>query len=529
MFNCFYWGILETIFLVLCTWLSCFPLLASTEAESLDRLPYRLVWEDAFEGEEIDPADWEHEEFPGVASGNNELQYYTKRKENCFIRNGCLVIQAIRERYLEHDYTSARIKTANKHDFRFGKIEARIKLPSSRGVWPAFWMLPSESIYGPWPLSGEIDIVESVNDAQQVHGTIHYGTPAHVYRGAAFPAKKGDPHVDFSNDFHVYTVLWEPDSIRWLIDGQEYGCQTEWSSAVEPFPAPFDQKFHLILNLAVGGYWPGPPDTTSVFPQELVVDWVRVYQVEHSDPEIRIITPEPDAHIQAGTVVSISAEASDPDGKVERVLFYMGKDLVAECLEPPYQVNLKNLKDGCYQLTSVALDGLGGVAKDSVRFTLGAGCPPRPFHGNPLEVPGRIEAEWFDEGIDGQAYHDTDNYNRGGAFRPQSGVDIERCNDGDHGLAWLEAGEWTDYSITVREAGLYRITAKIAAPESGGKFHIEFGKNQKDISAQVPGTGGWQIYKEFPVGEIHLVPGEQKMRLAVDHPGFNLSCIEIIK
>ena len=209
--------------------------------------------------------------------GNNELQYYTSHPDNSYVTDGNLVIVA-RKNHLGYAYTSARLRTKNKRDSLYGKMEARMKLPTTKGMWPAFWMLPTDWVYGGWAASGEIDIMESVNIATTIYGTIHYGGewPGYVSDGGSY-----SDGTDFSEGFHVYTLEWEPFEMRWYVDGILYSTKTSWWSTGGPYPAPFDQRFHFLLNIAVGGHWPGPPDGSTVFPQQMLIDYVRVY---HKNP-----------------------------------------------------------------------------------------------------------------------------------------------------------------------------------------------------------------------------------------------------
>ncbi|MEM7333193.1 MAG: glycoside hydrolase family 16 protein [Chloroflexota bacterium] len=234
-----------------------------------------LVWQDEFDGPDIDLEKWSHE-VNGRGGGNNELQYYTDFPENSFIEDGNLVIEAREERYIGRSYTSARMRTLGKGDWQYGRFEARIKLPTGQGLWPAFWMLPSEWRYGGWPSSGEIDIMELVgHEPDTVHGTIHFGGLGnHLYTGKPFSLDAGI----FNDDFYIFAVEWEEREMRWYIDDEHYLTQNSWSTRNADYPAPFDQPFHIILNVAVGGNWPGSPDETTVFPQRMEVDYVRVYQ-----------------------------------------------------------------------------------------------------------------------------------------------------------------------------------------------------------------------------------------------------------
>lgn len=235
-----------------------------------------LVWSDELDGPSIDLSKWQFE-VNGQGGGNNELQYYTDRPENAGIVGGVLRITGREETYTGPDgtrqYTSARLRTLNQGDWTYGRIEASIKLPFGQGMWPAFWMLPTDNVYGGWPQSGEIDIMEFVGFEPDVtHGTIHYGDPwpnnSNSGGSTAVPGA--------SASFHTYAIEWEQNEIRWYVDGVHFLTRTP--ADVIPHPWRFDQRFHIILNLAIGGNWPGPPDATTVFPQVYEIDWVRVYQ-----------------------------------------------------------------------------------------------------------------------------------------------------------------------------------------------------------------------------------------------------------
>lgn len=246
---------------------------------------WELMWEDQFDGSALNASNWSVQTGNGTAYGlpagwgNNELQYYTGFSDNLVVSDGTLKIIAREQSLGGSSYTSARIRSLNKQEFLYGRIEARIKLPSTPGIWPAFWMLPTNSPYGTWAASGEIDIMESVNYADRIYGTLHYGStwPNNTHGGPRL-----DDGRDFSEDFHVYRVDWEPDRITWYVDGVEFGSRSssQWfsSAASGNQRAPFDSEFHLLLNVAVGGNFPGNPNGASDFPQTMEVDYVRAYQ-----------------------------------------------------------------------------------------------------------------------------------------------------------------------------------------------------------------------------------------------------------
>ncbi len=256
-----------------------------------ETLAQTLVWSDEFDGTSLNSSNWEPLFGTGTAYGlpagwgNNELQYYTDRPQNVYVQNGQLHIVARSENYAGSNYTSARLRTRNLQEFLYGRIEARIKLPSGQGIWPAFWMLPTGSPYGGWASGGEIDIMESTNFADEIYGTIHFGGnwPNNTYNGGTIITGE-----DFSQDFHVYAIEWRPTEIRWFLDGQQYYVlqNNQWYSDGAPGNplAPFDSPFHLLLNVAVGGNFPGNPNGGAGFPMEMVVDWVRVYELGSQAP-----------------------------------------------------------------------------------------------------------------------------------------------------------------------------------------------------------------------------------------------------
>ncbi len=237
---------------------------------------YQLVWSDEFNGTQLDTSKWNYNIGNGVGGwGNNEKEYYLP--QNAVVNNGYLTITAKKENYNGFNYTSAKITTAFKGDWKYGKFEMRAKLPYGKGMWPAFWMMPTDNVYGGWAASGEIDIMENLgNDTSTVYGTIHYGGawPNDKSSGSSFSVKDSG----FQSSFHTFSIIWQQGKIQWLVDGKVYETQTSWYTTGAAFPAPFNQRFYIILNLAVGGNWPGDPDATTTFPQKYVIDYIRVYQ-----------------------------------------------------------------------------------------------------------------------------------------------------------------------------------------------------------------------------------------------------------
>ncbi len=281
---------------------------------------WSLVWSDEFDGAEINTEKWSHE-VNCWGGGNAEQQCYVEDTENSFIEDGKLVIRVIKgdttgpdsiegsdgygETLTTLPYSSARLRTLNKGDWKYGRFEIRAKLPAGQGTWPAIWMLPTDYVYGGWAASGEIDIMEAVNlnttyqddgatkIENRVHGTLHYGKawPNNVYSGDAYDF--GDETISPVDDFHTYAIEWEQDEIRWYVDDVHYATQTSegwwshyqdedgnWISGSDD--APFNQNFHLILNLAIGGSWPSSVNDGGIDPSieqaEMQIDYVRVYE-----------------------------------------------------------------------------------------------------------------------------------------------------------------------------------------------------------------------------------------------------------
>jgi beta-glucanase (GH16 family) len=235
---------------------------------------YQLAWSDEFDSSGINTNTWNFEQGNNNGWGNNELENYTGRIQNAFASNGNLVIEARRENSTNSQYTSARMTTQGKKSFEFGRIDIRAKLPSGKGIWPALWMLGDNIGSTGWPACGEIDIMEVVgHEPNKLYGTLHFGSsPAtHDSYGNSYLLPSGT----FVQQFHVFSLLWEEDSIKILVDDQVFVSGT----LATIFPVyPFNNNFFFIFNIAVGGNWPGAPDSGTLFPQRMFVDYVRVFK-----------------------------------------------------------------------------------------------------------------------------------------------------------------------------------------------------------------------------------------------------------
>jgi beta-glucanase (GH16 family) len=286
-------------------------------AAMADDRNWQLTWDDEFNGTSIDLTKWTFQT-GGGGWGNGELEYYTNptvktQNPNAFVSDGVLHIRAIKEDYLGSTWTSARLNSLGSAGLSqtYGRFEVRAAAPWGQGLWPAYWMMPTDSVYGGWSNSGEIDILET--HGQHLYndwGTLHFGNP-HVQTNHA-PYLFTSPQHDAS-DWHTYALEWDPTEIRWYIDDYCYEIQNAtsgpgggpaWWLNADPstFPKPYDQNYYILLNLAVGGNWPGYPDSTTPTTADFLIDYVRVYQ----DPSVLASTPPSDVAPEPATLALLA-------------------------------------------------------------------------------------------------------------------------------------------------------------------------------------------------------------------------------
>ncbi|MDR3588258.1 MAG: glycoside hydrolase family 16 protein [Negativicutes bacterium] len=273
--------------IVLCAVLVLLLLSVGTACGAADRAGWTLVWSDEFNGPNGTPPDstkWRYE-IGGGGWGNDELEYYTDRIENSFQENGNLVIRALKENYKGRHYTSARLLTRETFAQAYGRFEARIKIPTGKGLWPAFWMLGSDfdKKEDNWPDCGEIDIMENIgSEPSAIHGSMH--GPGYYDDKAITGSFSFADYRKFSADYHVFAVEWDKDKVRFFVDQNNYETITK-QEVLSYGKWVFDKPFFILLNVAVGGEWPGKPGQATVFPQSMLVDYVRVYKKQERPEE----------------------------------------------------------------------------------------------------------------------------------------------------------------------------------------------------------------------------------------------------
>jgi beta-glucanase (GH16 family) len=480
---------------------------------------YKLVWSDEFNDTTLNVNNWSYETGNSNGWGNNELEYYTGRKQNCSVQDSVLTITALKENYNGFDYTSARIKTQNKFSFKYGKVEARIKLPFGAGMWPAFWMLGDNISTVGWPACGEIDIMEMIGGQGRentAHGSAHWGGD---YTNT-YTLSSGT----FADDYHIFDVVWTPTQIVWHVDGITYSTLDITSLSA------FQNKFFIILNLAVGGAWPGNPDNSTAFPQTMKVDYIRVYQDTTAFPSVSLTSPENNSTFAPGSNITLTANASSSNGMITKVDFYQDAVKIGETFVSPYQMTWNNVLAGNYKITCVAYSSKGlTTLSDTTTIIVGSNAITSPYAGTPANIPGTIEAENYDLGGQNKAYYDSDTQNTGGLYRPYEGVDIEQCTDtgGGYDVGWTQNNEWLNYTINVSDSGTYQIDTRVASASGGGSLHFEIDGTDVTGIITVPSTGDWQTWATVQSKNFNLSAGIHQLKLYINSAGFNINKIEV--
>jgi beta-glucanase (GH16 family) len=446
---------------------------------------WQLVWQDEFNGS-IGP-HWVFETGAG-GWGNNELQYY--RRENATIENNALVITARREDFGGQRYTSARMKTQGLKTFKYGRIEARIRLSMGLGQWPAFWMLGANLPQVGWPASGEIDIMERINNEARTFGTIHWQdhNNVHAQYGGNLPH---DP-----TRWHVYAVEWDANAIKWFVDGTQYH-EANIAGGVNG-TSEFHNEFFLLLNFAIGGNWPGFTIDDSRLPARMEVDYVRAYQRSGTPTGVASVYQ----HCNYG---GYSAQLSEGRYTLAQLLGLgvRNDDLSSLRVNPGYQVRL------------FEHDNFGGA---SVLRTTESGClVDQAFNDRTSSLAvERVQPAGWSTTIEAEG------------FSAQSGVQTGPCDEGGLSVGWIDAGDWMAYAnVSIPRSGTYRVEYRVASGTSGGSLSLDLNAGAQVLGqVSIPGTGGWQNWTT--VSHVVTLPaGTHALGVYAQQGGWNLNWIRI--
>ncbi|MBC7485252.1 MAG: carbohydrate-binding protein [Cytophagaceae bacterium] len=460
---------------------------------------WNLVWQDEFTNGIS--GDWVFETGAG-GWGNNELQYY--RRENATVQNGQLVISAKREAFGGANYTSVRMKTQGKKSWKFGKIEARIAMPSFNGIWPAFWMLGDNINSVGWPACGEIDIMEHVNAGSSVFGTIHW-------------ANDNGSHAEFGGNtgaagnltaFHTYSVEWDANSIKWLIDGNQFHVANIADNVNST--SELHNNFFILLNLAVGGNWPGFNIDNNGFQANMYVDYVRVYQAGS--------TPPPP--VGGGGVATVYKDCNFGGYAVGLpVGNYAYGDLYARGIA---NEDISSIKvNGGYEVVLCENDNLTGatltVPAGENSCLVGQGWNDRTTS---LIVRTATGVPAFTRTIQAEDYS------------AMLGVQKEGTSDAGGGLnvGYIDNNDWLAYNgITFPTSGNYKIEYRVASMYGGNRISLDLNAGGIQLgTTDIPSTGGWQNWTTVS-RTVNVNAGTYNLGVFASIGGFNLNWIRITR
>ena len=462
---------------------------------------WQPVWCDEFNYTGLPNNELWNYDVGGHGWGNGEAQYYTNADEdNVYVENGFMTITAIKEAYGSNNYTSTRLVSRDKGDWLYGKIQVRAILPGGKGMWPAAWMLPTDWSYGGWPDSGEIDIMEYVGyDPNRVHSTIHTGAYNHSLGTQVGVSKLiQDPE----EIFHVYEIEWEPGVIRAMIDGIEFATfeyDPYESFNIDNYMAwPFDQRFHLLLNVAVGGAWGGAMGIDdSIFPQEFIIDYVRVFQKDYAGMDAE--TPSTVSGFETLSSLQTSAyvkwDKAVDDVMVKEYELYLDGSLYEITSLNGYLINSLSPAT-TYELKVIAVDFAGNKSLDAI-YSFST--------QSPSTTDDRVESELYSD---------------------MSGVQTQSTTDIGGGLnvGWTDTGDFMEYDVIATSSRNYSIDFRVAS-EPGAAFDLYI-DNVKVDTITVPATGGWQSWITVTSNEFALTTGIHSIKIVMVGSGVNFNYFE---
>ncbi len=508
---------------------------------------WTLVWQDEFESSISD--DWTFEEGMGSSGwGNNELQYY--REENASVVDGMLQIQAKVESYGDASYTSARMKTQGIKSFTYGKIEARISMPSFTGVWPAFWMLGENISSVGWPACGEIDIMEHVNTENTTYGTCHW-------YDEAYASYSGNTSVDVTG-FHVYSIEWDEDYIRWYVDDTQYHEMTITDGVNGT--SEFHNEFFILLNMAIGGDWPGFSVDETAMPANMYVDYVRVYQEsddsDDSSDETGVSGLSGTYYLQnykSGLVMDVYYGGTD-DGV--NILQYTNGGTTNQ------QFTLSEVSTGVYSIINVnsgkAVDVTDASTDNNANIQqwtyTGADCQHfkaistgdgyyefKAVHSDKIievvngstEENANISQYTDNDQICGRwalvAVTETESTSWSTTIEAEdysyySGVEIEDCDEGGENVGYIETGDWMSYSdIEIPYSGTYTVSYRVASESTGGQLSLDYASGDVILDyADISATGDWQTWTTVS-NTVSLDAGTYDFGIYAQEGGWNFN------
>ena len=479
--------------------------IVNDDCSALDNIgEWQPVWCDEFNYEGLpDNTKWGYD-VGGHGWGNNELQYYTGSDiDNAYVDNGYLTIEAFKENIGGREYSSARLITKNKAEWLYGKVQVRAKVPGGKGTWPAIWLLPTDWEYGGWPDSGEIDVMEYVGYGKDVlHSTIHTGAFNH---SIGTQVGKSRTVQGMEDEFHVYEMEWEPNVIRFYVDGILFytvSYDPDDSSNVAPWEAwSFDKDFHLIINLAFGGNWGGATGIDeSLDHMKFEVDYVRVYQKDYAGMDTE--NPDPVTNIrnlnQNASQSFIAWDVANDDVMIQHYEVY-----VNDVLHENATHNASIIPAGITETQTIKVIPVDFAGNKGLPQTLVIDAPSTPT------VLDKIEAEMYVS---------------------MSGVQTESTSDAGGGLnvGYIDTNDYMTYVIEVLESGQYQIKARVASEALGGEFTIY--KDGSEIgTATFSATGGWQNWQDAHSSLFNLSPGTYEFKIKAESEGWNINYFEFVK
>ncbi len=496
---------------------------------------YQLVWSDEFHqgvGAKPDPTVWGYEKGAG-GWGNGELEAYVSDLAHAHIVAAPSATDGQALQILStntHGYESARMLTAGKKTFQYGFFEARIQLPYGQGIWPAYWMLGANIGEVSWPTCGEVDIMENIGkESWGGHNlsSLHSAAPDDPHAHANFTknAPYDLPHgAAFHYGFHLFQMLWTKDLLSFYVDGALYETQTPAGYGKNPWP--FNAPFFLILNTAVGGNWPGKPDSTTIFPQRMLVDYIRVYQGTPAVPgapsglRARHAEGRQIRLSWSGDIGATSYSVYRSTKRGDKAAALRKADIAATSF-----VDTGVASGIEYFYTVTAENAAGQSPRSQEHAGTATQALEAPRGGKPWPIPGTIKLEDYDAGGEGTGFHGKDGMDSGGtSYRPYDGVDLETCTDtgGGYSVGRTAAGQWLRYTV-MAGAGTYRVDFRVAAGGAGGRFHLEdVGGRDLTGPVTIAGTGGWQSWATVSA-TVTLPAGRQVLRLVEDTGGYGLN------